>query len=246
MYLLWHAFDGQYHSRFFFLSSPSSASCPCGTTPLACPSPSPRPRISSQSGASTRTLLACDSAKPHPRPHIGFRREFLPGRARCIAPTIIVFWIHGHSPFRVVCPCRAIAFRRLCLKRHASRNPSLHGHYPLHRYYGSIRLLPPCLRRDRSPKFPCRTFGTRHVPIPRPVGRVAKRLRRVRVGFRYYDPLGHGRPFGWKYRGVHTGLHFRLAHSFVGLGFCASVALRTANLPIGMSFSLPYRFLSLC
>ncbi|MBQ6142178.1 MAG: hypothetical protein IJI54_12945, partial [Kiritimatiellae bacterium] len=25
-------------------------------------------------------------------------------------------------------------------------------------------------------------------------------------------------------RGVHTGLHFRLAHSFVGLGFCTSVA----------------------
>ena len=60
--------------------------------------------------------------------------------------------------------------------------------------------------------------------MPRPVGRVAKRLRRVRVGFRYHDPLGHGRPFGWEFRGVHTRLHFRLAHSFVGLGFCASVA----------------------
>ena len=60
--------------------------------------------------------------------------------------------------------------------------------------------------------------------MPRPVGRVAKRLRRVRVGFRYHDTLGHGRPFGWKFRGVHTGLHFRLAHSFVGLGFCTSVA----------------------
>ncbi len=79
-------------------------------------------------------------------------------------------------------------------------------------------------RIGRSPKFPCRTFGTRHVPMPRPVGRVAKRLRRVRVGFRYHDTLGHGRPFGWKFRGVHTGLHFRLAHSFVQLGFCASVA----------------------
>ena len=37
---------------------------------------------------------------------------------------------------------------------------------------------------------------TRHVPMPRPVGRVAKRLRRVRVGFRYHDTLGHGRPLG--------------------------------------------------
>ncbi|MBR3895482.1 MAG: hypothetical protein IKJ42_00440, partial [Bacteroidaceae bacterium] len=39
---------------------------------------------------------------------------------------------------------------------------------------------------------------------------------------------------------------FRLAHSFVELGFCASVTLRTANLPNGMSFSLPYSFLSFC
>jgi len=30
------------------------------------------------------------------------------------------------------------------------------------------------------------------------------------------------------------------------LGFCASVTLRTANLPNGMSFSLPYSFLSFC
>ena len=51
-------------------------------------------------------------------------------------------------------------------------------------------------------------------------------------------------PFGWKYRGVHTGLHFRLAHSFVGLGFCASVALRTASRPINVPFSSLSRFLS--
>ena len=137
-----------------------------------------------------------DFTDAHPHTRIGFRREFLPRRARCVAPTIIPFRTHGLSPFRVVWPCRPIAFRRLRLKRHASRNPSLHGHYPLRRYYGSIRLLPPCLRRDRSPKFPCRTFGTRHVPMPRPAGRVAKRLRRVRVGFGYHDPLDHGRPFG--------------------------------------------------
>ena len=98
-------------------------------------------------------------------------------------------------------------------------------------------------RVGRSPKFPCRTFGTRHVPMPRPAGRGAKRIRRVRVGFGYHDPLDHGRPFGWEFRGVHTRLHFRLAHSFVGLGFCTSVALRADSLPIGMSFSLPYRFL---
>ena len=83
---------------------------------------------------------------------------------------------------------------------------------------------PPCLRRDRSPKFPCRTFGTRHVPMPRPAGRGAKRIRRARVGFGYHDPLDHGRPFGWEFRGVHTRLHVSLAHSFLGLGFCASVA----------------------
>ena len=185
-----------------------------------------------------------DFTGTHPRARIGFRREFLPGTST----------VHrtSHSPFPDTWsfsfsrngPCRPSAFCRLRLKRHASRNPSLHGHYPLHRYYGSIRLLPPCLRRDRSPKFPCRTFGTRHVPMPRPVGRVAKRLRRVRVGFRYHDTLGHGRPFGWKYRGVHTGLHFRLAHSFVGLGFCASVALRTASRPINVPFSSLSRFLS--
>ena len=51
-------------------------------------------------------------------------------------------------------------------------------------------------RVGSPPKFPYRTFGTRHVPMPRPVGRAAKRLRRVRVGFRYHDTLGHGRPFG--------------------------------------------------
>ena len=54
----------------------------------------------------------------------------------------------------------------------------------------------PRFRGGRPPKFPCRTFGTRHVPMPRPAGRVAKRLRRVRVGFVYHDPLDHGRPFG--------------------------------------------------
>ena len=53
-----------------------------------------------------------------------------------------------------------------------------------------------------------------------------------------------GLSFDWKYRGVHTGLHFRLAHSFVRLGFCASVTLRTASLPINMPFSLLSRFLS--
>ena len=137
-----------------------------------------------------------DFTGTHPRARIGFRREFLPGTCT----------VHrtSHSPFPDTWsfsfsrngPCRPSAFCRLRLKRHASRNPSLHGHYPLHRYYGSIRLLPPCLRRDRSPKFPCRTFGTRHVPMPRPVGRGAKRFRRVRVGFGYHDPLDHGRPFG--------------------------------------------------
>ena len=54
----------------------------------------------------------------------------------------------------------------------------------------------PRFRGGSPPKFPCRTVGTRHVPMPRPVGRAAKRLRRVRAGFRYHDPLGHGRPFG--------------------------------------------------
>ena len=56
--------------------------------------------------------------------------------------------------------------------------------------------------------------------------------------------LAIGLSFDWKYRGVHTGLHFRLAHSFVGLGFCASVALRTASLPISMPLSLLSSFLS--
>ena len=95
-----------------------------------------------------------DFTGTHPRARIGFRREFLPGTCT----------VHrtSHSPFPDTWsfsfsrngPCRPSAFCRLRLKRHASRNPSLHGHYPLHRYYGSIRLLPPCLRRDRSPKFP--------------------------------------------------------------------------------------------
>ena len=205
-----------------------------------------RPRISSQRRPSIRTWPSVIPRVRTSAPASAFAASFFQGRARCIAP--------NHNPF-LGCmvfsfsrcgPYQPTAFRRPRLKRHASRSSSLRGHYPLHRYYGSIRLLPPCLRRDRSPKFPCRTFGTRHVPMPRPVGRVAKRLRRVRVGFRYHDTLGHGRPFGWKFRGVHTGLHFRLAHSFVQLGFCASVALHAANLPIGMSFSLPYRFLSLC
>ena len=137
-----------------------------------------------------------DFTGTHPRARIGFRREFLPGTCT----------VHrtSHSPFPDTWsfsfsrngPCRPSAFCRLRLKRHASRNPSLRGRYPLRRYYGSIRLLPPCVRRDRSPKFPCRTFGTRHVPMPRPVGHAAKRLRRVRVGFGYHDPLDHGRPFG--------------------------------------------------
>ena len=56
--------------------------------------------------------------------------------------------------------------------------------------------------------------------------------------------LAIGLSFDWKYRGVHTGLHFSLAHSFVGLGFCASVALRAASLPVSMPLSLLSRFLS--
>lgn len=35
-----------------------------------------------------------------------------------------------------------------------------------------------------------------------------------------------------------------MAHSFVGLGFCTLVALRTASLSISMPFSLLSRFLS--
>ncbi len=210
------------------------------------PRPCRRPRISSRSLLPSGPDIPVIPRGRTNAPASAFAASFFRGRARCIAPATTLFlgtWYFSFSRYE---PCRPIAFRRLRPKRHASRSPSLCGRYPLHRYYGSIRPLPPCLRRDRSPKFPCRTFGTRHVPMPRPAGRTAKRIRRVRVGFRYHDPLGHGRPFGWKYRGVHTGLHFRLAHSFVGLGFCASVALRAASLPIGMSFPLPYRFLSLC
>ena len=59
-------------------------------------------------------------------------------------------------------PCRPIAFRHLSLKRHASRSPSLRGHYPLPRYYGLLRLLPSVSRRQVSqvpvlyfPNAPC-------------------------------------------------------------------------------------------
>ncbi len=80
-----------------------------------------------------------------------------------------------------------------CSRRLDAGTFGFRGRCPPPRYYGSIRLRSR-FRGGRPPKFPCRTLGTRHVPMPRSAGRVAKRLRRVRVGFGYHDPLDHGRP----------------------------------------------------
>ena len=98
------------------------------------------------------------------------------------------------SPPPSCASCEANQHPPTCWRRFQCRNPSLHGHCPLPATTDPSDSCR-CFRVGRSPKFPCRTVGTRHVPMPRPAGRVAKRLRHVRVGFHYHDPLGHGRPF---------------------------------------------------
>ena len=133
-----------------------------------------------------------DFTGTHPRARIGFRREFLPGTCT----------VHrtSHSPFPDTWsfsfsrngPCRPSAFCRLRLKRHASRNPSLHGHYPLHRYYGSIRLLPPLLAQGQVSQVPDATFQTRRPSMPRHAFCAANRLRRFFSASRRMTRWPHG------------------------------------------------------
>ena len=104
-----------------------------------------------------------DFTGTHPRARIGFRREFLPRTSEVRRTNHNHFLDTWSFSFSRDGPCRPIAFRRLCLKRHASRNPSLHGHYPLPRYYGSLRLLPPLSHRQVS-QVPVQNFRNASCP----------------------------------------------------------------------------------
>ena len=169
--LFWYALDEQYHNRFFFVSnSDSASSANMARRPPASANPASAHFLAKPHFHPNVTFG--DFTGTHPRARIGFRREFLPGTCT----------VHrtSHSPFPDTWsfsfsrngPCRPSAFCRLRLKRHASRNPSLHGHYPLRRYYGSIRLLPPA-RAGQVSQVPVQ--NCRNAPCPYAPSRRARR-----------------------------------------------------------------------
>ena len=156
---------------FFVSSSDSASSANMARRPPASANPASAHFLAKPHSHPNVTFG--DFTGTHPRARIGFRREFLPRTSEARRTNHNHFLDTWSFSFSRDVPCRPIAFRHLSLKRHASRSPSLHGHYPLHRYYGSIRLLPPACAGQVS-QVPVQNF--RNAPCPYAPSRRACRV----------------------------------------------------------------------